>query len=233
MGNCSMAHFLETSRLLIENARGVPDISLALSGFGYDEARLAAGAKLLAETEALVRKQEKEYGEQHEASDEVEKARLDLDSAYIKSLKVARVAFAEDAKVSAALRLYGPRKQSQDGWLDQASSFYANLESDPGLLGKMAKFGYSAQKLKAEAGLLEALHKKIQLQAKETGEAQTATMERDRKVKELDGYVSDLRAIAKVAFYESPQELEKLGIMARSAPRRKKAEAARPGTASK
>jgi hypothetical protein len=35
--------------------------------------------------------------------------------------------------------------------------------------------------------------------------------------------VSNLRAIAKVAFYDSPQELEKLGIVTRGAARRKRA----------
>ena len=38
--------------------------------------------------------------------------------------------------------------------------------------------------------------------------------------------VSDLRAICKVAFYESKQDLEKLGFVSQSAPKRKKAESA-------
>jgi len=122
---------------------------------------------------------------------------------------------------------------TQDGWLDQASSLYANLESDEKLLQKMAQFGYTAQKIRGEEALLDALREKIQLQAKETGEAQSATRERDKKIKELDSYVSNLRAIAKVAFYDSPQELEKLGIIARSAPRKKKAEAAKPSAGAK
>jgi len=209
MGKSSMASFLESSRLLIANASGLGEVAAVLGGYGYDEARLAAGSRLLAETEALVRRQEKEYGGRHEATDEAEKARSGLDAAYMKTLKVARVAFADDAKVSAALKLYGPRKQSQAGWLDQTSAFYANLQSDEKLLRKMSQYGYSAQKIREEETLLEALHAKIQLRAKGTGQAQTATRERDRKIKELDSYVSNLRAIARVAFYESPQELEK------------------------
>ena len=80
MGNTSIAHFLESSRLLIGNAKGVGEVAEVLAGFGYDEARLTAGARLLAETEAFVRKQEKEYGEQHEATGETEKARGLLDA---------------------------------------------------------------------------------------------------------------------------------------------------------
>jgi hypothetical protein len=42
-------------------------------------------------------------------------------------------------------------------------------------------------------------------------------------MRELDSWVSDLRAICKVAFYDSPQELEKLGLASLNAPRRKRA----------
>jgi hypothetical protein len=230
MGNGTLAQFIESSKVLIENARGIPELASALACYGYDETRLGEGAKLWAEAETLVRKQAKEYGEQHEATAEADKARGELESAYMKTLKVARVAFSEDAQASAALKLYGPRKQTINGWLDQASTFYANLGPESSLAPKMLRFGYTVTKLQGEAALVEGLRKKIQIQAKETGEAQAATAERDKKVRALDVWVSELHAIARVAFHESPQELEKLGLLASNGPRRKKAEAA-PATA--
>jgi hypothetical protein len=59
MGIGSMARFIETSKVLIDNAGAVPELAAALAGFGYGEERLAEGSKLWAETEALVRKQTK------------------------------------------------------------------------------------------------------------------------------------------------------------------------------
>lgn len=53
-------------------------------------------------------------------------------------------------------------------------------------------------------------------QKNETGEAQAATQARDKKLDELAKWVSDLRAVAKVALADDPQQLEKLGILART-----------------
>jgi hypothetical protein len=49
---------------------------------------------------------------------------------------------------------------------------------------------------------------------------------RDGKLRELDVWVSDFRTICRVAFYENPQELEKLGMMALNGPRRSAKKAA-------
>ncbi|HOX32825.1 MAG TPA: hypothetical protein PLB91_10860 [Spirochaetales bacterium] len=223
MSIASIASFIESSRILIENARSLPEISAVLAGYGYDEARLAEGERLRAEAEALVRRQVKEYGEQREAIADSERSRAAFEAVYMRSLKVARVAFSEDALASGSLKLYGPRKQSAAGQIDQAATFYANLLADPKLAAKMRRFGYDAAKLRAESELLEALRAKLLAKAKESGEAQAATVERNAKLRTLDAWVSDLRAICKVAFYGSREELEKLGLASVPAGRRKKA----------
>lgn len=53
-------------------------------------------------------------------------------------------------------------------------------------------------------------------QKKETGEAQEATGIRDNALDKLAHWLSDFRAVAKVALDDSPQQLEKLGILART-----------------
>jgi hypothetical protein len=226
MKNGSIANFLADSRILIENAKSVPEVSGVLAGYGYDAKRMEEGSGLWAEADALRKKQTKEYGEQYGATAEVEHAWELGSSAYMKTLKVARIVFGDEPNAAAALRLYGPRKLSISGWIDQAATFYANLRSEAKLAEKMGKYGYTADKLDAEAALVEELRKKAQAQAKETGEAQAATAERDKKLEELDAWVSDLRAICRVAFYESPQELEKLGVLVVNAARPKKKAAA-------
>jgi anion-transporting ArsA/GET3 family ATPase len=72
------------------------------------------------------------------------------------------------------------------------------------------------QKLQDEAALMNRVYLKHLQQAKETGEAQEATKIRDKALDELAVYVSNLWAIVKVALSDSPQQLEKLGILARS-----------------
>jgi hypothetical protein len=80
----------------------------------------------------------------------------------------------------------------------------------------MTKFGYTTDKLNNEYTLVKDVADKNLTQKKETGEAQQATELRDKKIDELDKWISDFRSIAKVALSDTPQKLEKLGILART-----------------
>jgi hypothetical protein len=217
-----LADFLQGAETLIENAAGIPEIAAALALYGYDAGRLEEGRKLWSETDALVKKQSLDAGGRSEATQEFDKAWTSANAAYIKALKVARVAFGEDAKAIAALKLYGPRKQSLAGWLEQAQTFYANLAADSGLSGRLLRFGYTSVKLVAEAEAVDEVRQKTQAKVQGSGTAQASTAARDKKLRELDSWVSELRTIARVAFYENPQELEKLGVLALNGPRRAK-----------
>jgi hypothetical protein len=48
------------------------------------------------------------------------------------------------------------------------------------------------------------------------------TKVKEDKIKELDKWVSEFRSVCRVAFYEDPQQLEKLGITVYSSGRKKK-----------
>lgn len=216
-----LSDFLTESRILVENARNLPDMSAVLKAFGYTAERLDQGLALLAETEALIQKQIREYGESYAATKALNEAWAAADGLYMKTLKVARIAFGDDPGAGAALKLSGLRKQTVTGWLEQASTFYTNLTA--GFADQLARFGYTPAKLAAEAALVEGVRKTLQAQAKESGEAQQATMVRDAKVGELDRWIGELRAIARVAFADDPQQLEKLGIRVLNAPRAHKA----------
>jgi hypothetical protein len=226
MHHGSLADFLQGSKTLIENASALPEIATALSAYGYDTARLEEGRRLWAEADGLSKKQSLDSGGRSEAREELDRAWAAADSAYMKTLKVARVAFGEDPKAIAALKLYGPRKQSFSGWIDQAGTFYSNLSADPGLAGRLTRYGYDVGRIKAEAASVEAVRERSQAKTLGSGQAQSSTAARDRKLQELDAWVSELRTIARLALYENPQELEKLGVMVMNGPRKaKKAEA--------
>lgn len=112
--------------------------------------------------------------------------------------------------------LFGRRKQSLSGWLEQAQVFYANITNDDAMINALTEYGYTAAKLKDEFDFLNQVIAKNDNQKRETGEAQAATQARDKKLDELAKWVSDLRAVAKVALAEDLQQLEKLGILART-----------------
>ncbi len=223
-----LAFFMQGAHTIIENAIASPEVAAALAGYGYDAARLGEGRSLWGIVDGLAKKQVANYGGQYDATQSFEKAWTAANSAYMKTLKVSRVAFVGDAGAVAALKLYGPRMQTISGWMDQATTLYANLASDARLSAGLVRFGYSAAKLEVEKALVEDLRLEIQAQAQKTGDAQSTTAARDVKLRELDTWISDFRTICRVAFYENPQELEKLGVLVLNGPRHaiKKAKAA-------
>ncbi|HUX42861.1 MAG TPA: hypothetical protein VMV83_16965 [Rectinemataceae bacterium] len=209
----TLAEFMEGAKTLIENAAADPAVAATLAGFGYDAARLAEGHRLWEEAEAYSRKMTSDRAEMRGAAKDFEVAWAAANAAYIKTLKVARVAFGDDVRAITALKLYGPRKQSTAGWLEQAHGFYAGLSSDRRFAQALAHFGYDDAKLAAETALIAEVRNRSQVQVQSNGASQSATAARDAKFRELDVWVSDFRTICRVAFYENPQELEKLGVM--------------------
>lgn len=208
--NGTLEVFLQEARVLIGNAQAVPAI-----------------------VAALVLAQRKEYGEQYEASAAVQAAWTAADTAYGKTLKVARLVFADDVQAITALRLAGPRKAALSGWVDQAVCFYGNLNAQAKLVSAMGRFGYTPAKLAAEKALVDAVVTQAQAQAKETGEAQKATVDRDRALDKLDTWVGELRTILKVALADDVQSLEAVGISVAVGGRPRKKAVPAAGTSAK
>ncbi|MCB0195686.1 MAG: hypothetical protein KDJ65_27290 [Anaerolineae bacterium] len=132
--------------------------------------------------------------------------------AYMRTLKVARIAMVGNLKAEEALLLRGRRKDGLAEWLDQATTFYTNLLNDADLLGQMAEYGYTPTKLEAEAELVRAVIAARVTQKENKGNARQATGRRNAKLAELDAWLSDFRAILRVATEDNPTWLKKLGM---------------------
>ena len=208
---------LDRARVALDNAQTDPALQDGLAAFGYDAARLQEGQGLLAAAQGAQEAHAAEYGDQYAATDELRAARETAETTYMRHVKVARVAFSEDRDARSALMLDGRRKRPLGAWLRQAHTFYQNALASEDLLAGLARFGITAEDLQAAQAQLDTLETADTRQEKEKGEAQRATQQRDEAVDALDAYMSDFRNIARVAFEEDPQQLEKLRISAPSA----------------
>lgn len=208
--------FLLAAQVMIENAITDPDVKTALAAYGYSEETLATGKTLYNEAIALQNTRKKEYGDQIAATSKLYDIWETANRQYMKTLKIARVAFQELPKADKAVMLFGKRKERLSGWLEQAQAFYANILSDADLMNALFQYGYSLEKLKQESDFLNLVVTKNQQQKKEMGEAQAATAAREKKIDDLAKWISNFKAVAKVALEDNPQQLEKLGILARS-----------------
>ena len=204
---------LRFSRVAIDGALANSDIQTALSEFGYDEQKLKEGRALLDEATESVNQHKIKYGEQYESTKEINDAVETADSAYKKALTVARIALKGEKKAEAALYLSGRRFQSYSRWLAMVQQFFDNLLSNPDWIKKMEKYKFDQARLKAGKGLVETVKDLEIKQTQKKGEAQDHTKAREKKLDELDEWVSDFKDISFAALDERPQLLEKLGFV--------------------
>ncbi len=208
----SIADRLAAARLAIEGAMTDPEIQAALSVFGYDQARIEKGLALYQETRSLNEAQMARYGDQYDATANMNSAFEIADSAFAVSRRIARIAMKDNPKALGWLRLNESRKKSFAKWAVQAEAFYNNLLAEPALIAEMGRFGYDQSRLEAEVAQVRAAISADVTQEGAKGQAQEGTLMRDEELDALDEWMSDFKAIARIALTDNPQRLEKLGF---------------------
>jgi hypothetical protein len=211
-----MEEIVTDAEVALANALNDQTILDALTLYGYNAEKINTGKTLAEECSSLMSSQKLEYAEQKGATAEFQDKLEAADTAYMKSLRVARIAFKNDADAIEALALNGERKGTYSGWITQVEAFYDNLLANDEWMTVMGNFGYTPEKVQGEKALVDDVVQANITQEEEKGEAQKATQERDRKIDELNEWMSDFREIASVALDDDNQLLEKLGILVRS-----------------
>ncbi|MEL6555806.1 MAG: hypothetical protein AAFQ63_20445 [Cyanobacteria bacterium J06621_11] len=212
----SIDTLLSNAQLAIGNALNTPQILEYLSDFGYTSAKIQQGKNLYNLAAAAQLTRQAEAGEQICATTDVNAAWETAKKTYSRLVKVARIAFKRNSGVTTQLDLGGTRKKSLSGWMAQSTQFYKNALNNKEILVGLKEFGITEKKLKAGLSELAAVEKANLTQEKEKGEAQAATKKRDAALDELQDWLSDFLAIAKIALEEEPQLLESLGVLVRS-----------------
>jgi hypothetical protein len=213
MNRKTIASKLHTIQSGISGALNQPEIGTLLATFGYTAEKLAEGKALLDEATRLTALQVNNYGNQYAATDEASKALETAYADYMITLKVIRVAFKGDMDALASFKASGKRNKSLSGWLRDARVMYANLLGNETALATAARFGITKERLQKEQQQLDAVAALYSKQLEKKGEAQQATIDRDKAFDELANWYSDFRAIARIALHEKPQLLEALGIV--------------------
>ncbi len=197
----------------IQNAQNIEAVSSLLADYGYDQAALQAGMDLYTTADDLHQRQKQEYGEQFAATDALNLARVTANKAYIRHVKLARVALKGDRGAEESLQLSGNRKQSLSGWLQQAKTFYTNALGSAAIQAKLSTLTMTPEALTAAQALVLNVESKLSAQLKEKGEAQSATEARDKAFDELQYWMSSFVEVARIALEDEPQLLEVLGIV--------------------
>ncbi len=121
------------------------------------------------------------------------------------------IAFKDNRPAHTALMLCGQRYRDLVGWLEQTTIFYQNLLATPELMAGLARFGYTGAKLQAELELVKAVTEANQAQEIAKSKAVAATRGRDDKLAELERWLSEFKAIARIALAGSQMQ-QALGL---------------------
>jgi len=208
----SIDSFLQQVRLGIQNAQDVPEIASALAGFGFDAARVQAGATLLDTAETLQAVQVKEYSEQYQATTTLDAAQAAADKLFGTHRKLAKLALRDDLDAQKALLLHERKKETLDPWLGQAGVFYKNVLGDPDMLAALAKYNVTEAQLLSGQTAVVAVATLNASQEKEKSEAQKATKARDKALDNLDDWYVEFRELSRIALEDDAQRLEALGL---------------------
>ena len=205
--------FLHQCSLRINNSINDASILRAVSKFGYTSEKIETGKILLDSSLTLNETFNKEYGDVTQAFADRNSEKEKADDSYKKFLTIAQIALKNDYSAKTALQLSGRRATSFSGWLNQVRNFYNNLLNNEQWLASMLIFGITPEILNEGLSELNQVESYAEIIMREKGDAQNATAQRDHKLDELDEWVSDYEKIAEIALMDSPQLLEKLGIV--------------------
>jgi hypothetical protein len=207
---------LNSAHIAITNSLTNHQIQSYLSEFGYTPERIQQGKLLYDAALAAHQQQRADYGDQKSATTALTQAWDTARKSYIRYVKVARIAFKDNAGVATRLELEGDRKKALSGWLAQATQFYTNLLNAPELLNQLREYGITSEKLQAGQAEVQAVVTANLSQKTEKGDAQTATQTKGKAIADLKAWMSNFTAIARLALENDRQLLQGLGITIKS-----------------
>ncbi|CEN39113.1 hypothetical protein [Capnocytophaga cynodegmi] len=208
--------YLEKYRLVFANYDEISELKSELEEYGYDANRMNEGKQLYTKAQNLYDKNVQETSEAKEAYAIFEQAYEQLVKTYGKHRKAAKVALMHKMEVWETFSIKGETPRAYLLFIKGAKIFYnqaiTHQEARP-LLEKFKITDTIAQEQ------LSAIENIISLRAKYeklSGESQQATQDKNRAFAEIDKWIREFYAVAKIALEDKPQLLEGIGISMRS-----------------
>lgn len=205
------ALFAEAQRY-VDNATAHPEIQKKMNALGFSARRILEGSALLDAARAGQIDKHEKYSEQQQVSarlsSDFEQARL----RFREHVRIVRFALRHEPAMLASFNVQRLSFRIEP-WLLQAGEFYRVAASHSELLDR---HGLSVEEVSQAKAGIEALSAQRNQRMRCKGDAQEATRLRDTSLKALKRWMSDFRAIARIALRDSPQLMEALGMVVKA-----------------
>ena len=212
----SEAEVLEQYRVSFENVEKQSEIATIMAEFGYDETLLTEGKTLLTKTRAAFDFNKKEDDETSEAYKNFTTLKDNLATTYTLHRKKAKVIFRKESTTLNKLSLSGSLPTAYIKWLETVKKFYTVASSDSEIQSKLVRLKITTEELNGTIEQISNLELARAEYLREKGESQDATKQKDKAFGEIDDWMSEFYAVAKIALEDNPQLLESLGKFVRS-----------------
>lgn len=207
---------LQRFGILFENLKTQTELKTELAEYGYDEAEIAQGKtlydKALAEYQKNIKETQQETSAQH-----LFRQKLDeLTNTYATDRKKARIIFKDQSDALTNLRLKGRTAVSISSIIDDTRVFYGTLQQNNTLLTPLNRLKINTEHINAQLSKLTEVEKAYADYTREKGESQQATKDKNQALAQLEKWVREFYAIAKIALEDKPQLLESVAKFVRS-----------------
>ena len=214
--NQTEAEALEQYRVSFENVEKQPEIATIMAEFGYDETLLTDGKTLLTKTRQAFDFNKKEDDETTEAYKNFTELKENLATTYTLHRKKGKVIFRKEPTTLNKLALTGSLPTAYIKWLETVKKFYTVAAADSDIQSKLVRLKITTEEINGTIQLITNLELARAEYLREKGESQDATKLKDKAFEEIDDWMSEFYAVAKIALEDNPQLLESLGKFVRS-----------------
>ena len=214
--NQTEAEALEQYRVSFENVEKQPEIATIMAEFGYDETLLTEGKTLLTKTRQAFDFNKKEDDETTEAYKNFTELKENLAKTYTLHRKKGKVIFRKEPTTLNKLALTGSLPTAYIKWLETVKKFYTVAAADSDIQSKLVRLKITTEEINGTFELITNLELARAEYLREKGESQDSTKSKDKAFGEIDDWMSEFYAVAKIALEDNPQLLESLGIFVRS-----------------
>lgn len=207
---------LQKVGILFENIKTQLELRIELTEYGYDDVEIAKGKtlydKALEEYQKNIREGQEETSAHH-----LFRQKLDeLTSIYATDRKKARIIFKDQPDTLTNLRLRGRTAVSISTVIDDMRVFYSTLQENGALLLPLNRLKINAEHINAQLLKLNEVEKAYANYIREKGENQQATKDKNLAFSNMEKWVREFYAVAKIALEDKPQLLESISKFVRS-----------------
>ncbi|MGQ1890575.1 hypothetical protein ACT29H_09055 [Thermophagus sp. OGC60D27] len=212
----SESEIIEQYRVSLDNAEKQTEIASALAELGYDAETIAQGKALFNKTRAAYDANKIEDDETAESYQKWANLRANLADRYALDRKKAKVIFRNDEVTKEKLAILGTLPKAYVRWLETVKKFYSVALNDDEIQSKLARLKITPEHLTESNQLIADVENARADYLRELGESQDATKAKDAALAEMDDWMRDFYAVAKIALDDRPQLMEALGKFVRS-----------------